>query len=360
MRVTPARLLRNTAGAAIVVVINVALIAYVVTAVTGSSLPVAVLASRSLPRPAPSTPTATVTLPSAPVAAPGGTARVASTTPTVTQPPRLSPPTTSVPDPSTPASVPRPTRPAAASSTSAPTTAPSTPTPAPSAVRSASPSAPSTEGVHAVVDVGDPIADIAPDPNFLDDCGSTSYNDSTQCVSAVVAAIDNARADGGLGAMDLPTNWTSLSPAQQLFVATNLERTARGLPAISALAGALDVAAAQSAASGSDPVPPLGFPARWWTGNWAGALGNPLEAMYYWMYDDGLGSPNVACTATDLSGCWGHRRNVLVQQSCTPCVAGAAWGATGNGAASATEVIVGTPGPTPTDFTWQQELPFVS
>jgi hypothetical protein len=29
------------------------------------------------------------------------------------------------------------------------------------------------------------------------------------------------------------------------------------------------------------------------------------------MYDDGLGSPNVDCTASHRSGCWGHRHDIL-------------------------------------------------
>jgi hypothetical protein len=351
VRVTPARLFRNAAAATIVVFVNVVLIAYVVSAMTDSPLAGGLLASASPARralPPTSTPT-TLPITSTTARSDGQPAAVA---PVTTQPPHLSAPTTSVPRPSTTVAPAR--RSPAPPSTSAPTTAPVQPaqttTPAPAPAQAPG------EGLHAVVDVGDPMADIAPDPDFLGDCGSASYDDSSRCADAVLTAIDNARADEGLGAMVLPANWTSLSAAQQLFVATNLERTARGLPPVAAMVGALDVEAARSVLSGTDPVPPLGFAAQWWTGNWAGALGNPLEALYYWMYDDGLGSPNVACTTTNQSGCWGHRQNVLVQQRCTPCVAGAAWGTTTGGTTSTTEMIVGTQGSPPVDFTWQQEV----
>ena len=95
--------------------------------------------------------------------------------------------------------------------------------------------------------------------------------------------------------MVLPSNWRQLSPEEQIFVATNLERTARGLPPLTAMATSLDQAARQGAAQNTDPGPPGGFPYSQWTSNWAGAVGNPLEAIYFWMYDDGAGSANIDC-----------------------------------------------------------------
>ena len=78
------------------------------------------------------------------------------------------------------------------------------------------------------------------------------------------------------------------------------------------MATALDQASQSAAAQNTDPSPPAGF--RWtsWGGNWAGAVGNPLEAIYFWMYDDGLGSYNIDCTPSNSSGCWGHRHNILM------------------------------------------------
>ena len=185
------------------------------------------------------------------------------------------------------------------------------------------------------------------------------YNDSAACAVNVVAAIDNARATEGLAPMVLPTNWFSLNPAQQLFVATNLERTVRGLAPLSAMAPVLDAAAAQGAAAGADPGVPPGFPVSWFGSNGAIFVGNPLEAMYYWMYDDGLGSTNVDCSSSNPAGCWGHRRNLLASMSCNLCVMGAAWGTTAQGATSVGELLVTTTGPVIIDFSWADEQAYL-
>jgi hypothetical protein len=175
-------------------------------------------------------------------------------------------------------------------------------------------------------------------------------------VNATLSAIDNGRAAEGLPAMTLPSNWTQLTVEQQLFVSTNLERTVRGLPPLSAMADALDKAAAQGAAASTDPTPPSGFPYTQWGSNWAGAVGNPLEAVYYWMYDDGLGSSNIDCTQSNQSGCWGHRNNVLMNLTCDMCVMGTGYDATGwNNNPSLAELLVDSSGQPSVVFTWQQE-----
>ena len=122
-------------------------------------------------------------------------------------------------------------------------------------------------------------------------CAGTTYDNSTGCINATLAAIDNARNQEGLPGMVLPTDWAQLTPAQQLFVSTNLERTVRGLPPLSGMATALDQASQSAAAQNADPRAPAGFPWTSWGGNWAGAVGSPLEAIYFWMYDDGRGPP---------------------------------------------------------------------
>ena len=215
---------------------------------------------------------------------------------------------------------------------------------------------------HAVLGVtmAVPSSNIPPSPNFLSICGFTTYNDSSSCVTEVVAAIDNARAIEGVSPMGLPTNWTSLTPAEQVFVATNLERTVRGLAPLSAMASGLDAVAAQGAAAGTDPTGPSGLPGTWFGANWAGMMGNPLEAMYYWMYDDGLGSSNVDCSASNLDACWGHRAIVLYPLACMPCVMGAAWGTTAKGATSVVEAIVDARGSPAVTFTWAQEERYIS
>jgi hypothetical protein len=247
-----------------------------------------------------------------------------------------------------------------ASSTTVPPGAQGNPsTPAPGSVSStvprpaALPPTPSQPtAARAIPPLQNPSADIAPEPNFLESCSGSQYDDSSGCVGATLDAIANARESEGLGAMVLPGNWTSLSAEQQLFVATNLERTARGLSALSGMASALDQAAAGGAAADSDPSPPAGFGFVQWGANWAGAVGNPLEAIYFWMYDDGPGSSNLDCTAADTSGCWGHRDNVLLPISGPNCVMGAGYAAGAyRGTPSWTELLVEATGPVQMDFT---------
>jgi hypothetical protein len=212
-------------------------------------------------------------------------------------------------------------------------------------------------GTAGTVPPSNPPQSIPPSPNFLNSCSGSSYDNSAACTNAALAAIDNARAYEGLSGMGLPSDWYSLSATQQLFVATNLERQDRGLPVLSAMATALDQAATQGAAQSQDPEPPGGFPWSSWGSNWAGAVGNPLEAMYYWMYDDGLGSNNVDCTPSNTSGCWGHRDNVLMPLACAPCVIGTGYVGNGyQGYPSWAELLVDSSGNPQIDYTWAQLL----
>jgi len=243
-------------------------------------------------------------------------------TTTTTSPPTTVPPTTRPPLPAPAVAETRAPAPAAA------------PAPAPA------PAPPITAGYPT---------DVPPSPDFLASCSAASYDDSPGCVNTTLAAIANARHAEGLGPMVLPANWYSLTAAEQIFVATDLERTARGLVPLSAMASALDADAAQAAAAGGDPTPPSGFPWTAWGSNWAGGLGNPLEAMYLWMYDDGVGSGNRACTSAASGGCWAHRRTVLLALVCTQCVMGA-----GSAGTSQAEIVVETQGTPAVDFTWAQ------
>ncbi len=203
----------------------------------------------------------------------------------------------------------------------------------------------------------DPPANIAPSPNFLTSCSGSTYDDSSPCLSAALGAIANARTQEGLPSMVLPTDWAQLSPQEQLFTATNLERTVRGLPPLTGMATALDQASAAAAVANADPSAPAGFPFSSWGGNWAGAVGNPLEAIYFWMYDDGPGSYNIDCPSAGASGCWGHRNNILMNLVCQPCLMGIGLDATAyQGDPSWTELLVGTSGSPALDFTWSQVL----
>lgn len=267
--------------------------------------------------------------------------------PSTTTAPPTSVPATSLPAPTTATPPPPPT---------------TTPPPRPAAVAPAAPvtTTPPAPARRGILPPAEPPANIAPSPDFLNDCSGSAYDDSAGCVDATLAAIANARAAEGLPGMALPGNWYQLSATEQLYVATNLERTDRGLPPLVAMASALDQAADQGAAQDTDPSSPAGFPASQWGSNWAGAVGSPLEAIYFWMYDDGLGSSNVDCTSSDQTGCWGHRQNVLLGLSCTMCVMGTGYRPTAyQGDPSWAEILVDSSGQPAVDFTWAQERPYL-
>jgi hypothetical protein len=206
-----------------------------------------------------------------------------------------------------------------------------------------------------------PPGNISPNPNFLSNCSGSAYDNSAGCTQAVLKAIANARAQEGLPPMAPPSDWYTLSAQQQMYVATNLERTVRGLPPLTGLATALDQASTQGAANSQDPSPPSGFPWSSWGSNWAGAVGNPLEAMYFWMYDDGMNSGNIDCTPSNQSGCWGHRDNVLMNLSCHPCDMGTGYVGNGyQGYPSWAELLVDTSGSPQLDYSWDQVTPYLS
>ncbi len=173
-------------------------------------------------------------------------------------------------------------------------------------------SLPTTTSVNAVeasyqVSLG---ANVIADPNYLLSCSPHGYDNSVGCTDAVLAAINNARALEGISAMILPTGYFGLSPTEQLFVVINLERVARGLAPATATTDQLNSAAQQGAVTNSDPQ--ISNAAISWGANWAWGEPNVLAADYVWMYDDGFGSPNITCNAPSSSGCWGHRKNILV------------------------------------------------
>lgn len=158
------------------------------------------------------------------------------------------------------------------------------------------------------------LSNLAPRPAFISGCSAALH--SLACASGELAAIDHARRNEGLPAMRMnPATWARLSPIVQVFIATNLERIARGLVPAAALSRELNAAARVGANDSVDPtlpswVLPGGSRVRRWGANWAGGL-NPLQADYLWMYDDGVGY-NIECTSPTSPGCWGHRMNILL------------------------------------------------
>jgi hypothetical protein len=183
-----------------------------------------------------------------------------------------------------------------------------------------------------------------------------------------LTAIDNARAQEGVGPMNISEAALEALPTdQQVLTVVNDERTDRGLPPINYVTAQLDSYAQSGANAGADPTFPStltgGAPITFGGSIWAGGLSSVLEADYYWMYDDGYSgssTSNSACSASNPSGCWGHRDIILHQFASCPTgppvlSMGAALSASGYAGGSIAALFVSSCSP-PTDITanWGQ------
>jgi len=132
------------------------------------------------------------------------------------------------------------------------------------------------------------------------------------CENAVVYYLNQARATLGLSAYRLPADFPQLPSDRQIFILSDLDRAAYSLPSVIGLNTELSADAAKGVAAGDDPSL-SGWSYGWnaYYSNWAGAFVNAPQAYYFWMYDDGPGSGNLACNSPSDSGCWGHRHNIL-------------------------------------------------
>jgi hypothetical protein len=173
-----------------------------------------------------------------------------------------------------------------------------------------------TLAIPASAAIPDPTTNVSPSPDYWPTC-TTDGATSAACTSAVLAAINHARALEGVGPMELPSDFASMTPAAQTFVVSNLERVDRGLQPAAGMVSTLDNSAQTAANNDADPTLSSwtigSFNANRWGSNWAGDL-NALAADYDWMYDDGWGpngSFNMDCTSSGAAGCWGHRHNIL-------------------------------------------------
>ena len=184
--------------------------------------------------------------------------------------------------------------------------------------------------------LANPPSNILPTHAMDEACGAAT---GPACQQAVLDAIDKARAAEGVGPLVLPTSYGSLSLAEQLLVLANLERVDRGLPGFAGLSDQLDGLALSGANANNDPAGPAGTS---WGSNWAGGEATALLADFDWMYDDGVGSPNMDCSAQQPSGgCWDHRQNILGNYGPHPSMGAAA--TTVNGVSSMTEVFSSGP-----------------
>jgi hypothetical protein len=239
-------------------------------------------------------------------------------------------------------------------------------------------------------------ANIVPSPNFLQAGSGQIVNGQAvfenpcvtpqatwpavtadpSCTAYVLQVINNARAVEGVKAMVLPSNWSSLTTPEQLFVVADLERVDRGLAPYLGLNATLNSAAQSAAQHRDDPGAASGFAVATnaqgmaaWTGAWGSGY-SVLVADYMWMYDDGWGgshaaTANVACTSAGAAGCWGHRAELLGSDpgynpgpglGCTTCVMGAGFAVVG-GSGSYADLIEEPAGALPAmTFTWTKDV----
>jgi hypothetical protein len=156
---------------------------------------------------------------------------------------------------------------------------------------------------------------------------------SAACMAATVGVLDQARANLGQPRYSLPADFVSLTPAEQAFVLTNLDRLQYGLAPVPGLTAALSANAMSGVHQDADPQPAAPNYLAW-TANWAGGFTNMPLAYEAWMYDDGPGSANLDCTPSHTTGCWGHRQDVLYRfDTSGPLAMGAARGTDSGGQA---------------------------
>ena len=84
----------------------------------------------------------------------------------------------------------------------------------------------------------------------------------------------------------------------------------RGLPPFTGLTAGLNANAQRGADIANDPPDP-GTDYDVVDTEWAGGSSNGLDAVYGWIYDDGIGSGNLDCPKGGGAGCWGHRHGIL-------------------------------------------------
>ncbi len=170
-----------------------------------------------------------------------------------------------------------------------------------------------------------PSANEPPIPNYYNECAAQkTVDNSVSCTEVALAAIDNARANEGVHSMSFDLKvFEMMAPLEQLFVIVNLERIDRGLQPVKYVTTQLDQVAQTGANDSTDPTSPHtltgGATVSSWGSIWAVGFPNVLISNYFWMYDDGFGSPNEACTSARAPGCWVHRDIILMPNARSRC-----------------------------------------
>jgi len=206
--------------------------------------------------------------------------------------------------------------------------------------------------------ISNPSSNLAPINNFDIagvgfPCTFVNYTDnSVLCTTATLADINAAHLLEGVPPISLPGNWYSMSTAVQIFTIMNMERTSFGLAPMVGMAAPLDAAAQAGANSGTDPqISGFGFGSIY-----AEGYVNVLAADFDWMYSDGYGSINLACTTPSSPSCWGHRENILADPSKLGCGSCYLYGGAGFAMLGTTPsyaaILVVSPNPLSLDYAW--------
>ncbi len=218
-----------------------------------------------------------------------------------------------------------------------------------------------------------PAGSLALDEHAQASCRGVQDHSAT-CLDESLAILNAGRRSEKLGPLVLPGNWTHLGVPEQIFVLTELERTARGLRPDSGLAADWNAAAQSGADAGSDPTRAGAGARGGFLSIWAGGELNPVLATVGWVYDDGIypdgTTQNISCSRASPSECWGHRYAILRDTAATACgnrcAVGAGYSPDGLSAAaprqnreSYAEVfgIHAANNPDPLVFRWSSELP---
>ena len=222
----------------------------------------------------------------------------------------------------------------------------------------------------AILPPSNPASALAADEYLPMICrGAGDYGPA--CLESSLAMINAGRLSEHLGPVMLPDNWEQLTVPEQLFVMSELERTARGLAPDTGLAADWNAAAQSGADSGQDPIRG-GSGARGFQAVWAGGDPNPITVVADWVYADGVfpdgTAENLVCSLQDTAGCWTHRDTLLHDTAASACgsrcAVGAAYSASGFAAGSGSfgrssyaEIfgLHGAGNPDPLMFTWAAE-----
>ncbi len=113
----------------------------------------------------------------------------------------------------------------------------------------------------AIVPPQTPSSNIFPAPGYVGPCGSLAAP-NPYCPAGLTTVYGDRQVEG-VSPMSLPSTWGTLTPPEQLFVLTNLERIDRGLAPIAGLAANLDAYAQAGANAGTRSALPALRQERW-------------------------------------------------------------------------------------------------